>query len=389
MPIIYMSYVLGFINTFVDDSASPSDTSMCVCRLPTEQVWEHDAIYDFDKLVTQEIDDGSCDGFISTCIDGFTGADATAIHQDFLMNNSAVQLLIIPYAGMMADSVEPFVALPVAFAVRMGLALMFIFFVNDPRDDWYIFMSCALNACGTFELTIVEGLFKRNLPSDIRGGMLSAFTFSGSFFKIFLTIIMANIFQANIPNDKSVYWALIVADGVLLALSLVLGCCGYLKAPEPKVMPKPKKVIKDSEDEHEDDGFFADTEVKNDEFRDAGPPVFASKDAAGQAGQLARGAMLDLAGSKVTGGNTNIYSVARPKGEPKSLPISDHNVFNCEERLLESAATHEQEMTEAEKNQDFEELERQKDMKAKYAFGYRAGFEAARTGGPAEPPKEK
>lgn len=73
-------------------------------------------------------------------------------------------------------------------------------------------------------------------------------------------------------------------------------------------MPKPKKVIKDSEDEHEDDGFYADTEVKNAEFRDAGPPVFASKDAAGQAGQLARGVMLDLAGSAVTGGNTNIYS---------------------------------------------------------------------------------
>jgi hypothetical protein len=275
---------------------------------------------------------------------------------------------------MMADSMEPYTALPVAFAARMVLAFLFIFFVNDPRDDWYIFMSCALNAAGTFELTIVEGLFKRNLPSDIRGGMISAFTFSGSFFKIFLTIVLANVFQANVPNDKSVYWGLIVADGLLLSLSLVLGCCGYLKAPEPKVMPKPKKVIKDSEDEHEDDGFFADTEVKNDEFRDAGPVVFGSKDAAGQAGQLARGALLDLAGSSVTGGNTNIYSKARPKGEPKAIPITDHNVFNCEERLLESAHTHEEEMTEEQKNQDFEELERIKDLKEKWAFGYRAGF---------------
>jgi hypothetical protein len=29
-------------------------------------------------------------------------------------------------------------------------------------------------------------------------------------------------------------------------------------------------------------------------------------------------------------------------------------VFNCEERILESAATHEKELTEAEKNMDFE-----------------------------------
>jgi hypothetical protein len=310
MPIIYMSYILGFINTFVDDSANPADTSMCVCRLPTQEVMQYDEVYNYERLVTVEIDDGSCDWFVSPgeCIPGFTGADATVIHQDFLMNNSAVQLLIIPYAGMMADSVEPFVALPVAFASRLALAMLFIFFVNDPRDDWYIFMSCALNAAGTFELTIIEGLFKRNLPSDIRAAMMSTFSFAGSFFKIFLTIVLSHVFQANVPNDKSVYWGLVFADGILLVISVLLGCFGLLKAPEPKVMPKPKKVIKDSEDEHEDDGFYADTEVKNAEFRDAGPPVFASKDAAGQAGQLARGVMLDLAGSAVTGGNTNIYS---------------------------------------------------------------------------------
>jgi hypothetical protein len=90
MPIIYMSYVLGFINTFVDDSANPAATSHCVCKLPTYEEWIHDDLYNIDTAVQTEYDDGSCDGFVSTCIAGFTGADATVIHQDFLMNNTAV-----------------------------------------------------------------------------------------------------------------------------------------------------------------------------------------------------------------------------------------------------------------------------------------------------------
>lgn len=159
--------------------------------------------------------------------------------------------------------------------------------------------------------------------------MTSAFTFAGSIFKIVLTVILGSVFKASTPNDKSVYWGLVIADGILLTLSLTLGCCGYLKAPEPKVMPKPKKVIKDSDEEYEDDGFFADMEVKNDQFRDAGPVIFAAKDAAGQAGQLARQAVLDLGGSAFTGGNNNIYTQGRQKAVAKELPITDHNVFNC------------------------------------------------------------
>lgn len=54
--------------------------------------------------------------------------------------------------------------------------------------------------------------------------------------------------------------------------------------------------------------------------------------------------MLDMAGDAVTGGNTNIFSKARPKFEPKILPIRDHNVFNCEEKILETADQHEQDV---------------------------------------------
>jgi flagellar biosynthesis/type III secretory pathway protein FliH len=64
-------------------------------------------------------------------------------------------------------------------------------------------------------------------------------------------------------------------------------------------------------------------------------------------------------------------------------------VFNCEEKILESAATHEKELTEAEKNMDFEANELKKDLVEKFATGYRAGFEAAKSGGPAEPPAQK
>jgi hypothetical protein len=92
MPIIYMSYILGYINTFVDDSANPSDTSMCVCRLPTRMEEQYDEVYDYTRTVEVEYDDGSCDWFESPgeCIPGFTPADASVIHQDFLMNNTAV-----------------------------------------------------------------------------------------------------------------------------------------------------------------------------------------------------------------------------------------------------------------------------------------------------------
>lgn len=63
-------------------------------------------------------------------------------------------------------------------------------------------------------------------------------------------------------------------------------------------------------------------------------------------------------------------------------------MFNCEEKILESAATHEKELTEAEKNMDFEANEMKKDLAIKFAKGYRAGFEAAKSGGPAEPPTQ-
>jgi hypothetical protein len=204
------------------------------------------------------------------------------------MNNTAVQLLLLPYAGMMADQVEPYIALPIAFASRMILALLFLKLVNNPEGDWYIFMSCALNAASTFELTIITGLFNRSLPSDIRAGMTSAFQFSGQFFKIFITMGFAAIYDGSVPNNKSVYWGLVVADWILLCASLLLGYLGYLANPVPKVKPKPKKVLADSEDEYEDDGFMADTEIKTVEVRDAGPAIFGAKTGSGQAAQLAR-----------------------------------------------------------------------------------------------------
>lgn len=146
MPIIYMSYVLGYINTFIDDSGAPSDSSQCVCKLPTRAEMQFDETWGYEREVMVELDDGSCDGFVSNCISGFTSSDASTIHQDFLMNNAAVLLLVIPYCGIMADSVEPYLALPIAFASRMLLAFLFIYFITSPQGDWYIFMSCGLNA---------------------------------------------------------------------------------------------------------------------------------------------------------------------------------------------------------------------------------------------------
>lgn len=356
---------------------------MCVCDDPCLTLETQVDTWGRAAEVCVEWDMAPCADFVSPCI--LSGAEASNIHADFIMNNTAVQLLILPYAGMMADSMEPYTALPVAFAARLALALAFLYFINSPVGDWYIFMSCGLNAASTFELTIITGLFNRSLPSDIRAGMTAAFNFSGSFFKIFLTMTFAAVFDASLVNDKSVYWGLVVADGTLLATALVLGWLGYLKAPEPKVMPKPKKVIQDSEDEYEDDGFFADTQIDNGpQTKDGGPVIFAAKDAAGQAGQLARSTLLDLAGDAVTGGNKNIFSVARKKGDPKILPITDHNVFNCEEKILESADQHEKELDAKYKNADFEQLELQRDMQTKYTEGYKAGFGQAKQGGPAE-----
>ena len=100
---------------------------------------------------------------------------------------------------------------------------------------------------------------------------------------------------------------------------------------------------------------MADTEIKNVEVRDAGPAIFGAKTGSGQAAQLARQTMLDLAGDAVTGGNQNIFSKARPKTEAKVLPITDHNVFNCEENILESAEAHTQELTDEQKKMNFEE----------------------------------
>lgn len=321
MPVIYASYILGYINTFVADGPA------CVCNLPTSLEWQTDSWGD-EQQVEVPYDDGSCDDFVSPCTLA-TGKAASTIHADFILNKTAVALLILPYAGMMADSVEPYIALPIAFAARFMFALLFIFLVNDPAGDWFIFLAISLDASTTFEATIVNALFNRTLPSDIRAGMTSAYTFSGSFFKIFITIAFSKIFDPTVPNNKSVYWGLVICDTILFATSLTLSLTGYLRKPEPKVMPKPKKVLEDSGDEYEDDGFFADTEVKNDEFRMAGPVVFGSKTGSGQAAQLLRNTMMDVAGDTLTGGNKNIYSVAKPKTAPKVLPITDQNVFNC------------------------------------------------------------
>lgn len=54
-------------------------------------------------------------------------------------------------------------------------------------------------------------------------------------------------------------------------------------------MPKPKKVIADSGDEFEDDGFMADTQIAAaPKTISAGPVIFSGKTGSAEAAQLAR-----------------------------------------------------------------------------------------------------
>ena len=251
----------------------------------------------------------------------------------------AINSLFAPYAGIIADSVEPYISLPIIAFWRLVMALLFIFFVNTPDTDWFIYAICLIQAASTFEDTVIKAVFNKGIPSDVRGVMSSAFETFGSLFKVLITLIFVTIYDASIPNNKSVFWGLVVSDWFLLCGSLGLGYLGHLALPGPKVKEKAPREIVDSEDEYEDDGFMDATAISNKaKGGSAKNKVKPATDIAGTLIQEARKVTLNMLGDTVTAGGKN--PLANNKGgakEASTLPISDHNVFNCEEHILETA----------------------------------------------------
>jgi nitrate/nitrite transporter NarK len=86
-------------------------------------------------------------------------------------------IIVVPLSGWFSDKISPHVAIPVLFAGRAVIINMFLYDLEDPTGIQAL-MICSLMMVFTMVANIlVNFLFLRNIPAEIRGAMNGVYAF--------------------------------------------------------------------------------------------------------------------------------------------------------------------------------------------------------------------
>ena len=105
--------------------------------------------------------------------------EAKKIYTNVVSAGIVVSALTLPAVGKIIDCIPAYIIFPLAFLAR-GTLIGLLYLITDPRSYFCAFLIISVILSSTIQYICVQALFLRNLPSHIRGVMISAFWFFGN-----------------------------------------------------------------------------------------------------------------------------------------------------------------------------------------------------------------
>ena len=136
-----------------------------------------------------------------------------------------IATLSLPVLGKMSDVVTAKIIFPLAFLMR-SIVMSLFYSINDPRTIYAASLLVSVFLFSNIQYICVQAYFMRNLPSHIRGIMISALWFFAS--------VGATIFAliGGIMFDKlgacSPFLLVSTCDFSVFVFAIVLVCAGKI-----------------------------------------------------------------------------------------------------------------------------------------------------------------
>ena len=151
--------------------------------------------------------------------------EAKTIYSNVLATGIVVSALTLPVVGKIVDVVPAYITFPLAFLTR-GALIGLLYLIKDPRSNYCFFLIVSVILSSTIQYICVQALFLRNLPSHIRGVMISAFWFFGNAGCTFYAAIGGIMFDKL--GASSPFNFVSICDLTVFAFAIILVCAGRI-----------------------------------------------------------------------------------------------------------------------------------------------------------------
>jgi MFS-type transporter involved in bile tolerance (Atg22 family) len=98
--------------------------------------------------------------------------DAKNIYSHIIATSVVFLMLTGPLIGSAADKLSLTVMVPLSFLMRATVTISFFLYVDKPDSPWTIPVILVMVTCTVIENVMIQKLFMRTLPDDIRGTMI-------------------------------------------------------------------------------------------------------------------------------------------------------------------------------------------------------------------------
>jgi len=99
--------------------------------------------------------------------------DAKNIYSHIIATSVVFLMLTGPLIGSAADKLSLTVMVPLSFLMRATVTISFFLYVDKPDSPWTIAVILVMVTCTVIENVMIQKLFMRTLPDDIRGTMIA------------------------------------------------------------------------------------------------------------------------------------------------------------------------------------------------------------------------
>lgn len=151
--------------------------------------------------------------------------EALNIYSNVMIVSVICGVAFIPLVGKYADSVNPKIALPLAFLVRLSSIVAF-YFTNNPKSYFSYGVSIWMVLGTLMESVTNDAILFRNADTQIRGviyGTANAFGFLGQFL-----FSLAGGWLFDKIGPKAPFYLVGCCDLFFFALAVIAGCCNII-----------------------------------------------------------------------------------------------------------------------------------------------------------------
>ena len=149
--------------------------------------------------------------------------DSKDLYQWIILTSTIGTIILLPIIGQLGDKIPSKILIPVSFILRGICGYSFIW-MTDPQSIISMTLCILLIIFTVVEAISIEVLLMRDMPSQIRGLMMGAFTFFGLLGKVIFTLVGGQMFDRISRSAPFVFLG--IMDTMLVLLVFTLMCFG-------------------------------------------------------------------------------------------------------------------------------------------------------------------